>query len=140
MGKLDPYQRLLRKIGTCPIIMTAHVVHKGLDPKGYPASISHAITTDLLRKKLKFNGVVVTDDLQMGAIKDHYGIAEATRLAINAGADILVFGNQLVAVPQDPKAIVDLIYQDVKTGKIPLKRINESYQRIMRLKKLLASA
>lgn len=137
--ELDPYKKLLRKIGTCPVIMTAHVVNKKLDPQGYPASISHAITTDLLRNKLKFNGVVVTDDMQMGAIKNHYGVAEATRLAINAGADILVFGNQLDH-PQDPKEIVDIIYNDVKAGKISEKRINESYSRIMNLKRMLARA
>lgn len=138
--ELDPYKKLLRKIGSCPVIMTAHVVNKHLDPQGFPASISRAITTDLLRNKLKFNGVVVTDDMQMGAIKDNYGVAEATLLAINAGADILVFGNQLVDTPQDPKEIVDVIYNDVKAGKISEKRIDESYRRIMNLKRMLARA
>jgi beta-N-acetylhexosaminidase len=133
--ELDPYRALLQKPYHCPIVMTAHVVHTGLDSKGYPASISAAITKNLLREKLGFQGVVITDDLQMKAITDHYGLAEAIRLAVNAGADILVFGNQLVSTPQDPQQIVDIIYQDVMSGKISESRIDEAYQRVITLKK-----
>lgn len=132
--ELTPYKQLLQQPEDCPMIMTAHVLHYGLDNKGYPASLSQAITTTLLRETLHFKGVVVTDDLQMKAVSDHYGLVDAVRLAINAGADILVFGNQLVSTPEDPQQIVDLIYQDVMTGHIPEGRIDEAYQRIMKLK------
>ena len=133
--ELDPYKQLLQQPGACSMVMTAHVVHYGLDSKGYPASLSAAITKELLRGSLNFNGVVITDDMQMKAIADHYGLADAIRLAINAGADMFIFGNQLGTTPQDPQHIVDMIYTDVMTGKISENRINEAYQRIMQLKK-----
>lgn len=132
--ELDPYRSLLSQPYSCPLVMTAHVVHFGLDSKGYPASISVAITQDLLRQQLSFNGVVITDDMQMKAITDHFGLSDAIISAINAGADILVFSNQLVQTPQDPAEIVEMIYQDVMTGKIRQSRIEEAYQRIIRLK------
>jgi beta-N-acetylhexosaminidase len=125
--ELIPYQQLF-SASHCPIVMTSHVVHYNLDKDGYPASISYAITTDLLRKKLGFNGIVMTDDLQMKAIADNYGLREAIRLAIHAGADILVLGNQLAAA-QDPAEIIAIIHED-----IPASRIDESYARIMQLK------
>lgn len=132
--ELEPYYTLLPQFSDCAMVMIAHVVHYGLDNKGYPASLSAAMTQKLLRETLGFNGVVVTDDLQMKAITDQYGLKEALRLAINAGADILVFGNQLVASYQDPKQLVEMIYADVLSGEISLSRIEESYQRICQLK------
>lgn len=132
--ELEPFKQLLQQPYACPVVMTAHVVHLGLDNKGYPASLSAAITTGLLRDKLNFDGVVVTDDLQMKAIADNYSVEDAVRLAVNAGADLLVFGNQLESAPQDPQQIVDIIYQDVMAGTISESRIDEAYQRIMKLK------
>lgn len=132
--ELNPYKQMLPLSGGCSMVMTAHVVHYGLDSKGYPASLSLQMTQDLLRNQLNFNGVVVTDDLQMKAIADNYGLQDAVRMAVNAGADILVFGNQLVPTPQDPQEIIDMIYNDVMTGKIRESRIEEAYQRIMGLK------
>jgi len=135
--ELDPFRQLLQQSYVSPIVMTAHVVHYGLDSEGYPASISANMIQKLLRSQLHFDGVVMTDDLQMKAITDNYGLRDAVRLAINAGADILIFGNQLVATPQDPQEIVDMIYQDVTAGKIAESRIDEAYQRIMKLKEKL---
>ena len=136
-SELKPYRELLSKKYACPIVMTAHVVNRKLDPHGNPASLSYAMTTTLLRNTIKFDGLVVTDDLQMKAITEHYRIADAVRLAINAGADLLIFGNQLVPIPQDPKSLIELIYRDVKSGKISEARINEAYQRIIKLKQQL---
>jgi beta-N-acetylhexosaminidase len=134
-SELEPYRQLLQEEGHNHfMVMTAHVVHQGLDNQGYPASLSAAMTTDLLRKKLNFDGVVVTDDLQMKAITDHYGLEEAVQLAINAGADLLIFGNQLVDSPADPQEIIEIIEQAVMTGKIAESRIDEAYRRILELK------
>ena len=139
-SELTPYTKLLNQPDSCPMIMMAHIVNYQLDKQGYPASLSHAITTDLLRKKMNFNGVVVSDDMQMKAITDNYGLAQAVRLSINAGTDILVFGNQLVATPQNPAEIVDLIYADVQSGKISKNRIDEAFARIMKLKRSLPAS
>lgn len=137
--ELDPYISLLNKPFSCSLVMTAHVVNRKLDAQGYPATLSSAMTTNLLRGKLKFKGVVITDDLQMKAISEHYKLADVVRLAINAGADILVFANQINPTAASefpsPQQIIDLIDLQVKEGKIPKSRIDESYQRIMWLKK-----
>ncbi len=133
--ELKPYEMLLKQPFACPMVMVAHVVHSKLDKQGLPASLSSSVIQGLLRKTLNFNGVVVTDDLQMKAIINHYGLVEALRLTVNAGADILVFGNQLTSTPQDPKKIVDLLYAEVKAGEIPESRIQEAYDRIIKLKK-----
>lgn len=131
--ELEPYKQLLKTSTNCSMIMTGHLIHRKLDEQAYPASLSHAMTTGLLRDTLRFDGVVVTDDMQMGAIREHYDVAQAVRLAINAGADILVFGNQLTT-PQDPEQVIEMIYADVLAGKIAESQIDNAYQRIMTLK------
>ena len=133
-SELKPYQTLLADPDNCGMVMVAHVKHYGLDGKGHAASLSKPIIHDLLRGQLNFDGVVITDDLQMKAITEVYGTREAIRLTINAGTDILMFGNQLSA-HRTPSQIVNMIYKDVKSGKISEKRINEAYQRIIELKK-----
>jgi beta-N-acetylhexosaminidase len=138
VSELEPYKSLFLNPYSCTLVMTAHVVNYHLDSKGYPASLSKAMTQDLLREKLNFQGVVITDDLQMKAISDNYGLPEAVRLAVNAGADILVFGNQLtMGVMQSPEELIELIYNDVQTGAIAESRIDAAYQHVMKLKETL---
>ena len=135
--ELEPYKTLISKPYACGMVMTAHVVNGKLDNQKYPASISKEITTQLLRKKLHFHGVVITDDMQMGAITSQYGTEESTIAAINAGADILLFANQLVDKPQDPEVIINMIYHDVKVGKISESKIDAAYAHVMALKHIL---
>ncbi len=129
--ELDPYKALINN-NPRTMIMTAHVVNKKYDI--FPASISKSVTTDLLRNSLNFKGVTVTDDMQMDAMAKQYGLAESVKMAVNAGADILVFGNQLVATPENPQEIVNIIDEAVQLGQISEERIDESYQRIQTLK------
>ncbi|MDX1838715.1 glycosyl hydrolase [Legionella taurinensis] len=135
--ELRPYQQLLHQPFSCGMIMTAHIVNRQLDESGLPATLSHKVLTGLLRDKLKFDGVIVTDDMQMKAISDHYGLEKAVTLAINAGADMIMFGNQLSDKPQETKALVDLIEAKVKSGEISEKRIDEAYRHIVALKRSL---
>lgn len=134
--ELEPFQQLLNSSASCGMVMTAHLVNRQLDSSGLPATLSHKILTDLLRKQLHFNGVIITDDMQMKAISDNYGLEQALVLAINAGADMLIFGNNLPAPPQDPKQVIDLIEAKVNSGEISQERINEAYQHIVTLKSL----
>jgi beta-N-acetylhexosaminidase len=80
--------------------MVAHVFNRNIDPN-YPATLSSKTINGLLRNKMRFRGVTITDDLQMGAIAHKYGLAQTLKLSINAGNDILLFGNQL-----NPKSVV----------------------------------
>lgn len=135
--ELVPYEQLIGNSQSCGVIMTAHLINRQLDKSGLPATLSHKILTDVLRKQLKFNGVIITDDMQMKAISENYSLKEAVTLAINAGADILLFANQLVDESQDPEALISLIETQVKAKAINKSRIDEAYQHIIALKSTL---
>jgi len=132
--ELTPYHLLKDKADT---VMVAHVFNKRLDKK-YPASLSYKTITKKLRNTLGYKGVVITDDLQMGAISKKYGLRNTLKLAINAGDDILLIGNQL-----DPKQVkstkklVNTILSLVKMGDVDVKRIDKAYRRIQKLKEKL---
>ena len=132
--ELEPYSRLLNQEQSCGMVMTAHVVNRQLDASELPATLSHKVLTGLLREQLHFKGVIITDDMQMKAISAQYALKDAVTLAINAGADMFIFGNQLSEQPQDPKVVIDLIEGQVKAGKISKQRINDAYQRITAMK------
>ena len=84
--ELKPYRSLAKRADS---VMVAHVFNSNIDPN-YPASLSSRTVNDLLRKDIGYNGVVITDDLQMGAITSKYSQRETLKLAINAGDDILL--------------------------------------------------
>lgn len=132
MAELVPYQSLLLDPFQSTMVMTAHVVNKILDSKGLPATLSYDMLTGLLRKTMGFDGVIISDDLQMQAISNHFTLEESLCLTINAGADMMIFGNQLG--DHEAPQIIDMIEQLVVCNKIPLKRIDEAYGRIVRLK------
>lgn len=131
--ELIPYQALIDS-QMVDVIMTSHVFNSQLDSV-YPATLSKKIITDLLRNKMGFNGVIVTDDLAMGAMTDHYSLEQILELAINAGADILCLSNNGTTYDPDiaPKA-VEIIYNMVIDGKISRERIHRSFERIQELK------
>lgn len=134
--ELEPYSLLLNQSQLPMMIMTAHVINSKLDVSGLPATLSKPILTGLLRKQLGFKGVIISDDLQMQAISNHYSVEEALRLTINAGADMLIFANQLgeATAPE----LIDKIETLVHAKQIEKSRIEEAYQRILQLKQALA--
>lgn len=135
-NELKPYSTLLNDQSIPDaMVMTAHVINRHLDNSGLPATLSYPIITGLLRQEMGFDGVVVSDDLQMQAISHHYSLNEALQLTINAGADMLIFGNQLGSITATE--VIDRIEQLVKSGEIALSRIEQAYQRIVHLKKTL---
>ncbi|MEI8186729.1 MAG: glycoside hydrolase family 3 N-terminal domain-containing protein [Chlorobiaceae bacterium] len=131
--ELEPYRILIAK-GYNDAIMTAHVFNGKLDPV-YPATLSKSILTDLLRNKLGFKGVIISDDMQMKAIADHYGLETAVRLAIEAGVDVLLFGNNTSYDPAIASKATEIIKSLIEQRIITPERIDQSYQRIMTLKK-----
>lgn len=130
--ELTPYYSLLASKDQPVMVMTAHVINTHLDTKGLPATLSHDILTGLLRQKMGFDGLIISDDLQMQAITNHYSLEEALRLTISAGANMMIFGNQLGThtAPQ----LIDVIERLIEQGKIDLQRIDDSFRRVMRLK------
>ncbi len=131
--ELEPY-RLLSQLHSIDSVMVAHVFNKKLDSK-YPATLSKKIVNGLLRQNFGFNGVVITDDLQMGAINKRYGLRNTLKLAINAGDDILLFGNQLsVKSMVKTKTLVNTIKNLLKRKEISLADIEASNIRVENLK------
>ncbi|MBR0023914.1 MAG: hypothetical protein IJP59_04825 [Muribaculaceae bacterium] len=132
--ELEPFTNLIKQ-HKVDVVMTAHIYNRKLD-KDYPATLSHKIVTELLRNNLHYDGVVVTDDMYMEGILSQYSIPDALALAINAGADILLVGNNIDTgfEPDRPFKLVNIIVDLVKTGKVPYQRIHESSERILRLK------
>jgi beta-N-acetylhexosaminidase len=127
--ELEPYRRLI-EAGKADMVMTAHVYNRRLDPE-YPATLSYRVNTQLLREQLGFEGVIVSDDLQMKAISEHYSLQETVRLAINAGVDMLLFGNQLGKTSLGEA--VEAVYEEVKAGRISRGRIADANFRIRTL-------
>jgi len=135
--ELEPYKSLIDS-GYADAVMTSHIVNKKLDPDGNPGTLSHDILTGILREKLHFGGVVFTDDMQMHAITKHYGLEEAIRMAISAGVDIMTFSNNISGSDERTVDKVHSIIRGmVKNGVITEARIDESFDRIMELKKRL---
>ncbi len=133
--ELQPYQALIAA-GLADAVMTAHVFHAGLDPQ-HPATLSAPVVEGILRQELGFQGVVISDDLQMHAIAAHYTLEEAVRRALLAGVDCLAFANNSVESYDEHLAgrLVTLIRRLVDAGQVPEARITEAYRRIMRLKR-----
>ncbi|MFV0519520.1 MAG: glycoside hydrolase family 3 protein [Lachnospirales bacterium] len=110
-------------------IMVSHVIVKELD-ENYPASMSKAVITNLLRKDLGYENLVITDCYEMGAIQKNYGIGEAVVIGINAGVDIFDISH---TIEEQVKAF-ESVYKAVEDGVISEERINESYYRIIKMK------
>ena len=108
-------------------IMMAHLALPAITGDNLPASLSPKLTTDLLRRDLKFDGIITTDSLGMGAITENFSATESSVRAIKAGADVAL-------LPPDPAAAIQAIETAVRQGEITEERINESVRRLLRAK------
>ncbi len=132
--EIEPY-RLLIDRGGLDAIMVAHIFNRTLDER-FPASLSRKIIRGILRKRLGFKGVVMTDDLQMSAVSKHYSLRDTIMYAIRAGNDILLFGNQLdSAHGVRLKRLVDITLDLLRQKKIDIEDIELANRRIEAMKK-----
>jgi len=135
MEEMYPYSALIDS-GKVQAVMTAHIVNKTLDETKNPATLSKRVITGLLRDFLHFDGVIISDDMQMGAIDNEYGLREAIKMSLLAGVDILMFANNVSDENRVSASTIHAIIKDLLFEKIITKqRIKESYDRIMKLKK-----
>ena len=111
------------------MIMTAHVLYSSLD-SDYPATLSRAVIGGLLRRRMGYDGVVVTDDLDMGAVANWYATDECALMAIHAGADIPLICNK----PEKAFAAAARIVDAIKDRDLSESRVAESLRRIRTLK------
>lgn len=131
--ELEPFKAMIRS-GKAPAIMPGHLVHNKIASDGLPVSISKAAISGLLRGKLGFKGLVISDDLQMGAIASNFGYRKTLIRAINAGVDILMISNSRKPDPNLPRKTIKIIADAVKSGEIAKSHIEAAYNRIMAAK------
>ena len=135
--ELDPYQKMFAS-GFSDAVMTAHVVHRHLDADGLPATLSNKIIGSLLRKQLGFSGVTVSDDLQMKAITDHWDYGTSVQMAVLAGVDLLVIGNNLVRQEDVVLNGIRAIEELLDNGTIEEEFLRSALNRVAALKKKIA--
>lgn len=130
--ELKPYKELISQ-GILEAVLTGHLYLKQLDAAD-PASLSPEILTTLLREELGYNGLIITDDLNMGAIEKEYSLPEASVLALLAGNDIILICHSLLENPKDLEEIISAIETAVRSGRLPQKQLDASYQRVLKAK------
>lgn len=138
--ELYPFSRLIRE-GLADLIMTSHIIHRGWDEE-YPVTFSAKVLRGLLRKKLGYRGLIISDDLLMGAIVKQFSLEEACVLAVQAGVDILLASNNSPE-GDDPRLfhrVYETLLKAVEQGRVPRESIESSHARIAALKKKLPSA
>jgi beta-N-acetylhexosaminidase len=135
-SELIPYKTIFSD-GYNDMVMVGHLYNAHLDSL-YPASLSKKVTTGILKDSLGFNGVVISDEMTMGAISDNYSFNQAVELAINAGVDILLYKTNLISNGSENvslcDSVINLVVKDVAAGEIPESRIEDAYNHIMNLK------
>lgn len=128
--ELLPYKDAI-KAKAVDMIMTAHIAAPKLTgDESIPATVSHRIMQDILRGGLKYKGVVITDDLNMGAMSTGVSANDHAVECINAGVDILLF----VGKPRLVRRVWKAVFDAAQSGKIPGERLDEAVRRILRLK------
>ena len=136
--EIHPFCWLIEE-GLADTVMTAHIRHLGWDKK-FPLTLSPKIPRLLLREKMAFQGVMISDDLQMGAIVKQFSLEEACVLAVRAGVDILLGSNNSPEEddPQLFQRIFEALIKGVEKRRISKPMIESSFTRIMELKKRIS--
>ena len=125
--ELEPFSRLIGE-GLADTVMTSHINHRGWDDE-FPVTLSPKILGGLLRGRLGYRGVIISDDLLMGAIVKQFSLEEACVLAVQAGVDILLASNNSPEGydPELPWKMVDAVYRGIDQGRISARAIEETY-------------
>ena len=132
--ELQPFAQLINS-GDASAIMPGHLIHNKIAHDGVPVSLSKPAISGLLRKQLKFSGLVVSDDLQMGAIAKNYSYKQAIIRAVNAGVDLLMISNSRKPDKNLATKTIAIIKQAIANGQISLHTIEAADNRIQRAKK-----
>lgn len=126
--ELYPFKKAIE--GGIDAIMSAHVLFPAIEEEKLPGTLSYKVLTGLLRKRLGFKGLIMTDCMEMNAIKEYYGTAKAAVMAIKAGADLICISHTLEAQLES----FENIKNAVLSGEITESRIDESVERILAIK------
>jgi beta-N-acetylhexosaminidase len=126
--ELVPFRKAIE--AGADMVMVAHIVFPSIMDEKLPASLSREMITGVLRERFNFDGVIISDDMDMGAIQKHYSMEEAAVKAVLAGTDIV----SVCHSHERQKKAYEAILNAVEDGTIPMERINESVRRIIKLK------
>lgn len=132
---IAPFEQMRAEFASPWAVMLAHVAYPALDPSKMPATFSKPIVTDLLRNKLAFDGLVITDDIEMAGASVVTDINERAVRAVEAGVDLIMVAWNKRMMAQ----ISDSLVKAVKDGRISEERINESLRRIIAAKRKYAT-
>jgi len=134
-AELGPYRKLIAG-GYADMVMAGHLYHAAYDPSGeeLPASLSPAWLTDVLRGQLGFTGVIISDDLEMSAVRDHFPLRERIVRAVEAGIDILLFSNTARPRATIADEIREILVSEAESDPAFRALIEASYARIVALK------
>jgi len=127
-NELVPFKTAIDN-GVCGV-MSSHILFPNIEKQNLPCTMSHTMLTDLLKDKLGFDGLIITDCLEMDAIKKYYGTAKGALAAIRAGANILCISHTAALV----KETVELVEQAIASGDLPESTIDASVEKILKYK------
>jgi beta-N-acetylhexosaminidase len=136
--ELEPYRQLAKE-GVLDAVMIGHLYHPRFsDGDRLPSSLSvRAVKALRAKGYIGFQGVVVSDDMEMGAVRDEYSLEERVIKSVNAGTDVIVFSNEKSHDPELGMKVHTIMSDAVKDGRISRARIEQAYGRIMLLKRRL---
>ena len=137
-NETEPYKYFVKNYSDFAkknMIMTAHVFNKHLDEK-YPATMSYNVNQKILRDQIGFDGILISDDLQMKAISEHFDFEEVVVQAINSGVDMFILGNNLNIDEKAKEKFINIVVKNIENGKIDIEKIRNSYNKIIAIKKL----
>lgn len=139
--ELEPYRVLIGE-GMADMVMVGHLYHADYanGDGETPASLSERWIGDVLRGELGFDGVVVSDDLEMGAIRDHFTLEETVTRAVRAGMDVLLFSNTADYRPELSREVLAILLAEAADDPAFAARIEQSHGRIAALKARLEQA
>lgn len=136
--EIIPYQILIQSNINCPFVMVSHLINKKLDKVGLPATFSKPIISDLLVKKLRYNGLVITDDMDAIAIRNHFSPHDAITKAVLAGNNVIIYGGTQGYDPdQDTEMLFNNLFQLALKNPEIRTNILKSYAKIIKIKQNL---
>lgn len=125
--EFKPFQKAFKS--KCPLVMSAHIINPNIDPN-LPGTLSAKTLKGILRQELRYSKVIVSDDLEMKAIADHFGVDDAPALALEAGCDLLCYRSETAA-----RNAHEALMRALDTGKLKPETVFEAVARVHDLKK-----
>jgi beta-N-acetylhexosaminidase len=122
-----PFMKAIRS--KCSLVKTAHIICTKVDPK-FPATLSPIMLREILRNQLRYNKVIVSDDLEMKSITDHFGAEQAPRLALQAGCDLLIYRTEAAT-----RLAYESLLKDLESGVLAPEVVLEAENRVKALKR-----